>query len=647
MASRLFVIVISLTIGMSLRPLADQPGLLASVLNGQGETIDQYVVPNASFFFGGDETASEFSSEGEIRLKLEGSVIAPLRDDYVFEVKAAGQFRLVIGGDEVIRASGQGEWLASEEVRLRKGANSFVLFFEGAPGEDRFARVAWSCFDFGREPIMETHLLYSGAIDSRFALRRLGAELVRDRGCRHCHREEASVFQASNSELAPRLGDSTRKPGLAWLNAWLKDPSQWRASSRMPTFHRLSGDERASIAAFLSTSWRSETEREKKETRGDFNKGKVLFEKLNCRGCHSLGVSERLAEEPEPLWDLGRMASKMSEVSLKRFLREPGHDFTGIRMPNFKLSEIEASDLARYLISESVPPSSSEADSMVSDAMALKGKGLVESLGCLNCHEHKRLSNRFSAPSWATIRSANEKGCVASSAGSKGSLDFRFTPKEVTAVGAYLQHDGELSEERSRLEHGLMVEKQFRCQACHGQPQGFPSLKHMGEKLRPSWLRAFVEGEIEVKPRPWIEARMPGFSSYGATIMEGLTALHGLPAMDPPSREIERETASIGKTLVSNRGGFSCVSCHGIKGMAPLQALEGTGVNLALSGERLQEEYFTRWLLNPLRIDRQSKMPVYFTEGESPLLDFYEGEADSQIKALWEYIRQGQHMSLP
>ena len=41
--------------------------------------------------------------------------------------------------------------------------------------------------------------------------------------------------------------------------------------------------------------------------------------------------------------------------------------------------------------------------------------------------------------------------------------------------------------------------------------------------------------------------------------------------------------------------------------------------DFAYSSERLLPEYYRRWVRNPLAIDAQTKMPVYFEEGKSPL----------------------------
>jgi len=66
------------------------------------------------------------------------------------------------------------------------------------------------------------------------------------------------------------------------------------------------------------------------------------------------------------------------------------------------------------------------------------------------------------------------------------------------------------------------------------------------------------------------------------------------------------------------------------------------------TGARLQKSYYRRWVRNPQRIDRATKMPIYFeVGGKSPLTDFYEGDAEKQIEAIWQYVRLGDKMPPP
>ena len=95
-------------------------------------------------------------------------------------------------------------------------------------------------------------------------------------------------------------------------------------------------------------------------------------------------------------------------------------------------------------------------------------------------------------------------------------------------------------------------------------------------------------------------------------------------------------------------GGFSCVACHGVKNRQPLQVFEAQGINFAQVNDRLRPDYFLRWMLDPLRVDSQTRMPDYFDEAaRSVLVDVLEGDAKKQIEAIRQYLRQGNDMKIP
>jgi hypothetical protein len=47
----------------------------------------------------------------------------------------------------------------------------------------------------------------------------------------------------------------------------------------------------------------------------------------------------------------------------------------------------------------------------------------------------------------------------------------------------------------------------------------------------------------------------------------------------------------------------SCISCHGVADFGATAVFEAPGINLALAFERLQPEYFKRWIRSPLSVD--------------------------------------------
>ncbi|MFN2493483.1 MAG: hypothetical protein ABR501_11450, partial [Pyrinomonadaceae bacterium] len=58
-------------------------------------------------------------------------------------------------------------------------------------------------------------------------------------------------------------------------------------------------------------------------------------------------------------------------------------------MPNFRLSEADARDIATYLFSLSAPQQYESASFMDSPELQQKGQTLIKQYGCAGCHEIK------------------------------------------------------------------------------------------------------------------------------------------------------------------------------------------------------------------------------------------------------------------
>jgi mono/diheme cytochrome c family protein len=141
---------------------------------------------------------------------------------------------------------------------------------------------------------------------------------------------------------------------------------------------------------------------------------------------------------------------------------------------------------------------------------------------------------------------------------------------------------------------------------------------------------------------------MPGFATRAEGIARGLANRHGFPAETPPASEpVNEELAAVGYRLVQAEGGFACTSCHAIGGASLPLVPETAGIDFAWTHERIQKDYFVRWLRDPLEVDPTTKMPAFFDEsGRSPLNEL-RGDTIRQIEAMWEYFRLGEQMKIP
>jgi mono/diheme cytochrome c family protein len=337
------------------------------------------------------------------------------------------------------------------------------------------------------------------------------------------------------------------------------------------------------------------------------------------------------------------VTQKFAPGDLAKFLQKPSEHYEWIRMPNFHLKAEEANELAAFLLSKADAAASRPATA--ADAVA-RGKQLVTTVGCLSCHNGTD-NNQFTGKRFGELAADKwSQGCLAETETGKAPF-FSFTREERAALQAFAQTDRTSLKRHVPAEFAERHARNLNCMECHGKFEGFPVFNILGGKLRPEWATRFIAGEVDYKPRPWIEGRMPGFPKYAEGVAHGLAAQHGLPAKSPAEPAIDKEMAEVGRQLIGTDGGFSCIACHAIGKLGATQVFESAGINLAYTGERLLPAFYHRWLMNPLRIDPQSKMPVYFDQGNSPLTDVYEGKADRQIEALWHYMRQGKDMPMP
>jgi len=282
----------------------------------------------------------------------------------------------------------------------------------------------------------------------------------------------------------------------------------------------------------------------------------------------------------------------------------------------------------------------------------------VQATGCLNCHR-LNLENQFKAPALDALSSRHRKDrskvppgdCL----GQTPTADYGFSGEQQAALDAFTAAGFDSLARHVPAEFAGRQTRALNCAGCHGQLEGFPPLELLGGKLKAEWMAKFIAGEVPHKLRyeahpkgePWLEARMPAFKSRAEPLAAGLAAQHGYAPKSPVEPPVDQELAKMGQKLVGKDGGFSCVSCHGVGSMLAMEVFESEGINLAYSADRLQPDYYRRWFRTPTSIDPQTKMPVYFDEGKSPLTDVLDGDGEKQITAVWEYLRLRDKMPVP
>ena len=621
------------------------PGLLATYQSGGITDLNR--TANVQRFIPAGEPATPFVPIGSFSASWNGFISSELRAEYSFHFIARGKVKLTVSGNVVLDTEGTGEIpvVTEKPVRLSKGANPIKIDYTSPDTGDAFVRFYWSNRDTPFNPVPAATLTAEATPDFAKALQiHQGRDLVLEHRCVRCHAAVGALPELGMD--APSFQEIGSRRQTGWMASWIENPHAIRSGTSMPAvFTGKNASENAScIAAYLASLTGGA---KRSSSQGNAVAGKALYETLHCIACHNPPGSTEA--------ELGKISQRQVAVkfvpgALVPFLLRPEEHFAWIRMPNFGLTSEQAEDLAAYLLAAADKP---DAQAVGAGPSGLeKGRRLVATSGCLNCHTLEGAKNEFTTRSLSELTGGKlNTGCLAEEPSSEPETRaprFRFSAEQRAAVKAFLKTD------RNSLSHGTaadFLERQsvrLNCRECHGKFEGFPAWELIGGKLKPEYAAAFIEGSIPKKPRPWLDARMPAFPAYAPLLGLGLATAHGLPPKSKPDPVSEGNLAAIGRKLVSVNGGFSCVSCHAAGDFAATQVFEAPGINLAQSFTRVQPDYFRRWVRSPISLDPTTKMPVYFDEeGKSPLSDVLDGDGPKTLQAIWEYLRAGEKMAKP
>src|SRR5205814_5163303 len=180
------------------------------------------------------------------------------------------------------------------------------------------------------------------------------------------------------------------------------------------------------------------------------------------------------------------------------------------------------------------------------------------------------------------------------------------------------------------------------------EDQSEPILTWAGEKLKPQWTNKLLLGQLDYKLRPWLRARMPAFPARATLLAHALPLDHGFPPISPPPPAPDDKLVPFGRKLLSKDGGFACTTCHGVGLLKPVGVFEAPGPNLQYVKERLNPHYFARWVYNPLRVHKDTKMPAFADkDGKTSLRETLDGDATKQYQAIYDYLLSGRKVDRP
>ncbi|MEP6637567.1 MAG: c-type cytochrome, partial [Acidobacteriota bacterium] len=256
---------------------------------------------------------------------------------------------------------------------------------------------------------------------------------------------QSKYLMQDQKKVGPNLKDVRLKLRKDWIPVWLSNPQGFRPGTKMPTFWRFAAPDSAAkmpslrdkdgedqIKAIAAYLWQDGFEGQiPSQQRGDSGHGKELFETRGCLACHSIGDEDNKVGGTFAA-NLQKVGEKANFDYIVRWIHNPRerwapycpkekrdltpddyakhnlpyvfdtelhsrcpNDGAELQvqnmtvMPNFRLSDTDARDIATYLFSLSSPPQYDDASFMDNVELRDKGHALIKQYGCAGCHEIK------------------------------------------------------------------------------------------------------------------------------------------------------------------------------------------------------------------------------------------------------------------
>lgn len=291
-------------------------------------------------------------------------------------------------------------------------------------------------------------------------------------------------------------------------------------------------------------------------------------------------------------------------------------------------------------------------------------------LNCQACHltgdANGEMATVAGAPKLTDLAVHPQSGCLADDVPSRApkyglSVDQRRALRKAIAAA------GSLGEVRSSAAEVGATLSRLNCYACHqrggvggpdvhGKTPWFsiigeadlgeegrlpPHLNEVGAKLRTVWIeRLLGEG---TKVRPYMATRMPVFGKAAVGALPTLLANTDRRVGMISEPTVTDRDAKFGQKLVG-RDGLSCVSCHTF---AQYGSMGIPALGLERMHERLEFDWFRRYLPDPAALRPGTRMPSFWPEGKAVNTALLGGDTDAQIRAIWAWMKDGPKAEIP
>ncbi|HSC71879.1 MAG TPA: c-type cytochrome, partial [Candidatus Methylomirabilis sp.] len=422
-------------------------------------------------------------------------------------------------------------------------------------------------------------------------------------GCTGCHQGQGSALTVMDAHSSHELSDKLQ----ADIRPGLRDHIYWDR----PMFH---GE---MIQASCQTCHSAQTFIPMAPV---LSQGKQLVAQLGCFGCHNLRGFEK-AEKVGP--SLLRIRSKADPSWMVRWIQNPKGYLPLTKMPNFSLSEDEATSIAAYLLKQSAPEQ--PYPTAYQPGSAERGKELVSRLGCLGCHRIQEME----ALKKGTI--ALPPGALAAEVPKEGG---EAKPQEPTAP-----KPGEVTDEVHPVYPGAG-------EVYLGGPTFGPELSRVASKANAEWLYRWLNDPKRYRPK----TNMPNLRLSDQEARDIATYLMTLGRRETQAglavELAKAERVKAGETLIRKRG---CFGCHEIKGFETAEKIAPDLTDFGVKrvdrlffGDAVEVpqtwEDFVYWKL---------KNPQVYQTALAPQIMPNFGLKDEEIKALRVFLKSQVDVPVP
>ena len=474
---------------------------------------------------------SPFLPEGQFRAEWTNEFSLPKRSYLYFQIVGSAQnVELKIDDEAVCAALDE----KSGRLRLSPGDHVFTLKAESSPEGAMELRVNWEGRDFAPEPIPPSLFADPDTpanffAEPKTASARHGRELFATQHCNRCH---LTTGNPQMPELigheAPSLVGVENRLTNAWLAQWIANPKSLKPTTNMP--HAGDPEQAKHIAAWLV---RDALDAAPVPTAGNAENGGKVFETVGCAACHHFETPESSDLRQISLQMVG---PKYRHGQIAAKILDPAQHYAGSKMPKFRVSETEAADLEAYLRGKSAKW---DAPNLSGTDPAL-GRQAFSDASCSACHQAKDATPPRAFATWDGIDMTK---FAAAHLGEESKLAPRYelSEIEVESIAKFAAHPEGVASLGRKVDAEAFHRKirTENCQACHAidaeSAYGWkadgpspPMLTFAGEKLRTDWLKAFLVGDLDQRPRPWLKIQMPMFPRDAEILAVGAAHHHGL-----------------------------------------------------------------------------------------------------------------------